>query len=54
MGIMDVLIEEMNKNHTDEQKAKGEKWERLHSEQYRIVDTENGRFRVSVKDTQEK
>ena len=38
-GIMDLLTEEMNNNRTEEQKQNGEKWERLHSEQYQIVQT---------------
>ena len=40
MKLMDILIDELNKNEQDE------KWERMHSEQYEIVDTENGRFRI--------
>jgi hypothetical protein len=44
-GIMDLLVEELNNNRTEAQKEEGEKWERLHSEQYQIVQTENGVFR---------
>lgn len=44
-GIMDLLVEELNNNLTESQKEEGEKWERLHSEQYQIVQTENGVFR---------
>ena len=49
MKLMDIIVEEYNKNLTEEQKAAGEKVERLHSEQYQIVQTENGKFHVPVK-----
>ena len=49
MKILDLLVEELNENLTDEQKENGEKWERLHSEQYQIVQTENGVFHNPVK-----
>lgn len=48
-GIMDLLTEEMNNNRTEEQKQNGEKWERLHSEQYQIVQTRNGVFHNHIK-----
>lgn len=40
MSIMDILIDELNKN------TEGGAWERLHSEQYRIVETDEGIFHV--------
>ena len=43
MKIMDVLVEELNKNETEN------KWERMHSEQYRIIQTGHGTFRVNPK-----
>lgn len=43
-GIMDLLVETLNEDLTEEQKEKGEKWERQHSEQYQIVQTKNGTF----------
>ena len=49
MKLMDIIVEEYNKNLTEEQKAAGEKVERLYSEQYQIVQTENGKFHVPVK-----
>ena len=48
MKILDMIVEELNSTLTDEQKANGEKVERLHSEQYQIVTTENGTFRNLV------
>lgn len=48
-GIMDLLVEKINKNRTDEQKENGDKWERLHSEPYQIIKTENGTFHNPVK-----
>lgn len=48
-GIMDLLVDAMNENLTDEQKENGEKWERLHNEQYQIVQTENGTFHNPIK-----
>lgn len=48
MKILDLLVEELNKDLTDEQKENGEKWQRLHSEQYQIVQTENGVFKNPV------
>ena len=44
MKIMDILVNEINKNIAD-----GEpKFERLHSEQYEIVTTKNGKFHNKV------
>lgn len=48
-GIMDLLVEELNNNRTEEQKQSGEKWERLHSEQYQIVQTKDGTFHNPIK-----
>lgn len=48
MKLLDLIINELNDNLSDEQKANGEKFERLHSEQYQIVQTENGTFRNPV------
>lgn len=45
MKLLDLIVEELNENLTTEQKESGEKWERLHSEQYQIVQTENGLFK---------
>lgn len=45
MKLLDLIIDELNANLTAEQKENGEKFERLHSEQYQIVATENGTFR---------
>ena len=44
MSVLDLLIDELNKDLTAEQKENGEQWQRLHSEQYQIVQTENGKF----------
>lgn len=49
MGLLDLIIDELNENLTDEQKAKGEKFERLHSEPYQIIQNENGTFRNPIK-----
>ena len=49
MGIMDIIIDSINENLTEEQKESGEKWERCHSEQYEIVQTENGKFHNKIK-----
>ncbi len=49
MGLLDLIVDELNEHLTDEQKANGEKWQRLHSEQYQIVTTENGIFRNPIK-----
>lgn len=44
MKIMDILVNEINKNIAD-----GEpKFERLHSEQYEIITTKNGKFHNKV------
>lgn len=51
MKLLDLIVEELNENLTEEQRENGEKWERLHSEQYQIVTTENGIFRNPVKNT---
>ena len=32
MGIMDILVNELNNNLTEEQKKNGQKWYRLNSE----------------------
>ena len=49
MGLLDLIIDELNDELTAEQKERGEKFERLHSEQYQIVQTENGVFRNPIK-----
>ena len=49
MGLLDLIVEEMNENLTEEQKENGEKWQRQHSEQYQIIQTENGIFRNPIK-----
>lgn len=43
MKIMDIIIEELNKNSDGDAKFK-----RLHSEQYEIVTTKNGKFHNKV------
>lgn len=49
MKIMDILVNEINKNI-----ANGEpKFERLHSEQYEIITTKNGKFHNKVKKQKE-
>lgn len=48
MKIMDLLVEELNEALSEEEKQQGEKWERLHSEQYQIVQTDHGVFHNSV------
>lgn len=48
-GIMDLLVETLNEDLTEEQKENGEKWERMHSEQYQIVQTENGIFHNPIR-----
>jgi hypothetical protein len=45
MGIMDILVDELNKGKTENES----KWERLHSEQYEIVQTKNGCFHNPIK-----
>ena len=50
MGLLDLIVDELNENLTDEQKENGEKWQRLHSDQYQIVQTENGIFRNPIKE----
>ena len=50
MGLLDLIVDELNEHLTDEQKENGEKWQRLHSEQYQIVQTENGIFRNPIKE----
>ncbi|MBD5128421.1 MAG: hypothetical protein HDT43_00625 [Ruminococcaceae bacterium] len=42
MKIMDMIVEEFNNNLTEEQKANGEKFERLNSKQVELVETQNG------------
>lgn len=49
MGLLDLIVEELNENLTEEQREKGEKVQRLHNEQYQIVRTEKGTFRNSIK-----
>ena len=44
MKLMDLLIDELNSNLSEEEKQNGAKWERLYSAQYQIVQTENGIF----------
>lgn len=48
MGLLDLIIDELNEKLIEEQKGNGEKFERLHSEQYQIVQTENGIFRNPI------
>lgn len=48
-GIMDLLVQELNNNLAEEQKQSGEKWERLHNEQYQIVQTIDGVFHNPIK-----
>lgn len=48
MSILDLLVDELNSGLSDEQNGNGEKWERLHNEQYQIVQTENGVFKNPV------
>ena len=48
MGLLDLIISELNENLTEEQKENGEKFERLHTEQYQIIQTENGIFRNPI------
>ena len=43
MKLMDLIVDELNNSLSDKQRENGE-WERLHSEQYQIVKTENGLF----------
>ena len=50
MKITDMLIEELNEVIPEEKKEAGEKWERLHSEQYQIVTTEKGVFHNPITD----
>lgn len=45
MGLMDLIVEELNNNMPQKEFELGAKWERLYSEQYEIVQTENGKFR---------
>ena|GEM_PF-5984857 len=47
--IMDLLVETLNEELTEEQRESGDKWERLHSEPYQIVQTENGIFHNPIK-----
>lgn len=49
MKLMDLLVNELNECLTEEQKQNDEKFEILHSEQYQIVQTENGLFRNTIK-----
>lgn len=49
MKLMDLLVNELNEGLTEEQKQNDEKFERLHSEQYQLVQTENGLFRNPIK-----
>ena len=49
MGIMDLIVEELNKD----KKENDPKWQRLHSEQYQIVQTKNGCFHNPVKTKKE-
>lgn len=49
MKLMDLLVNELNEGLTEEQKQNGEKFERLHSEPYQLVQTENGLFRNPIK-----
>lgn len=48
-GIMDLLVQELNNNLAEEHKQSGEKWERVHSEQYQIVQTIDGVFHNPIK-----
>ena len=42
MGILDMLVEELNNGLSDEQKANGDKIERLHTEPVELVETAHG------------
>lgn len=45
MGLMDLIVKEMNNNLPQKEVELGTKWKRLYSEQFEIVQTENGKFR---------
>lgn len=49
MKIMDLIIEELNNDLTEEQKANGEKFERLNREAVELVKTPNGIAHRDVK-----
>lgn len=49
MKIMDLLVEELNSNLTEEQKANGEKFERMNSKPVQIVKTPTGMVHRDVK-----
>lgn len=49
MKITDMLIEELNKNLTEEQKANGEKFERLNNKPVEIVETPTGTKHRDIK-----
>ena len=49
MGILDLIIDDLNKNRGPEAMKTGAKFERLHSEPYQIVTTENGIFYNPIK-----
>lgn len=49
MGILDLIVDELNKNRGPEAMKTGAKFERLHSEQYQIITTENGMFYNPIK-----
>lgn len=48
MKLMDMIVEAYNETLTEEQKKNGEKVERLHSEQYEIIQTNHGKFKNYV------
>lgn len=45
MGIMDLIVEELNKDKSENEP----KWKRLHSEPYEIIQTKNGCFHNPIK-----
>ena len=49
MKIMDLIIEELNNNLPEQDKQNDEKWERLHSEQYQIIQTDHGTFHNQIR-----
>ena len=45
MSIMGILVDEINKDRADDEKVV-----RLHSEQYRIIQTDHGTFKNPARD----
>ena len=48
MKIIDIIIDELNNNLTDEQKESGDRWTKLNTEQYQIIQTDHGVFHNPV------